>query len=444
MIKPSTVPGTMELLPAQQLAFDKMIDTIKKCYQNSGYTPLETPLMEKSEILLTKSGGETEKQIYFAVPTGSLGETEQLPKYALRFDLTVPLARFVAQHENDLSFPFKRYQIQRVYRGESAQKGRYREFYQCDVDIIGKDNLSIAYDAELIALIYRVFTALQIGKFTIQINSRKLFKGLFQSLDIDEETTKLVMREIDKLEKIGEEKVKTSLQTWLSSEQTEKIFAFLNIKNSTNPLQELEKFAPNNQIFAEGKQELEKIWEILKYYELKSDFFQFNPCIARGLDYYTSTVIETSLDEHPQIGSICSGGRYENLATHYTKSSLPGVGISIGATRLFYQLDALGLINYPENSSASVMIACLDEKYLAEYIQINKILLENNISNFVYWQADKLKKQFKFADKSKVKFLLMIGEEEQKNEEITVKNLETGEQNNVKFGEIAKYLLNYL
>ena len=444
MIKPSTIPGTMELLPWQQLAFDKMIDTIKRCYRDSGYTPLETPLMEKSEILLTKTGGETEKQVYFAVPTGSLGETEKLPKYALRFDLTVPLARYVAQHENDLTFPFKRYQIQRVYRGESAQKGRYREFYQCDVDIIGKDKLSIAYDAELIALIYRVFTSLQIGKFTIQINNRKLFKGLFQSLNIDDDTAKLVLREIDKLEKIGEEKVKNSLQAWLTAEQITNIFDFLSVKNSVNPLQELNKFAPDNEIFVEGKQELEKIWQILNHYELQSDFIQFNPCIARGLDYYTSTVIETSLDDHPQIGSICSGGRYENLATHYTKSSLPGVGISIGATRLFYQLDALGLVNYPNNSPADVMIACLDEKHIADYIKINKILLESNISNFIYWQADKLKKQFKYADKLKVKFLLMMGEEEQKNEEVTVKNLTTGKQNKIKIGNIADYLQSLL
>ncbi len=442
MIKPSTVAGTMELLPAKQMAFDKMLATIKNCYKSFGYTPLETPLLEKSSVLLTKSGGETEKQIYFAVPTGSLAtlQSKETPKYALRFDLTVPLARYVAQHENDLVFPFKRYQVQKVYRGESAQKGRYREFYQCDADIIGNGSLPIAYDAELVTLIYRIFNELQIGKFTIQINNRKLFQGLFESLKIDDASAQLALREIDKLDKIGEEKVKKNLEKLLNSQQIEAIFAFLELKDSSNPRKNLENFACDNSVFLEGKKELQKIWQILDCYQLDSACLKFNPCIARGLDYYTSTVLETFLDEHPQIGSICSGGRYENLASHYTKSALPGVGVSIGFTRLFYLLDTLGLIKDAGSSPAKAMIACLDEKITPQYIELSKKLLQKNISNFIYWQPSKLKKQLKYADKIGVEFLLIVGQEELDSGTINIKNMLTGEQNKLKVDEIFPIL----
>ncbi len=442
MIKPTTVAGTMELLPVKQLTFDKMLSTIKKCYQDFGYTPLDTPLLEKSEVLLTKSGGETEKQVYFAVPTGSLDKvsTGATPKYALRFDLTVPLARYVAQHENDLVFPFKRYQIQKVYRGESAQKGRYREFYQCDADIIGNGNLPMAYDAELVVLIYRIFVALEVGKFTIQINNRKLFQGLFQDLKIDETTSGTILREIDKLDKIGKEKVTDKLESLLSQEQIEKIFRFLALKDTPHPLKDLSNFAQGNELFAEGKQELEEVWKILGYYGLDPQNVKFNPCIARGLDYYTSTVLETVLDEHPQIGSICSGGRYENLAAHYTKSKLPGVGVSIGVTRLFYLLDSLGLLEAADSTPATAMIACLDSALAPDYIQLSQQLLENKVSNFIYWQPSKLKKQLRYASKLGVKFLLIIGEEEQKLQTVTLKNMLTGEQKNLKINEIFPLL----
>ncbi len=442
MIKPSTVAGTMELLPAKQLAFNKMLATIKECYKSFGYTPLETPLLEKSSVLLTKSGGETEKQIYFAVPTGSLAKTsaDKTPKYALKFDLTVPLARYVAQHENDLVFPFKRYQIQQVYRGESAQKGRYREFYQCDADIIGSGSLPMAYDAELICLIYRIFKALKVGSFTIQINNRKLFQGLFQSLGVAEADSQVALREIDKLEKIGKERVQENLSQHLSEAQIKKIFSFLSLKESAHPLADLDKFVIDNDLFAQGKQELKEVWQILDYYQIDSAHIKFNPCIARGLDYYTSTVLETFLDEHPKIGSICSGGRYENLAAHYTKSALPGVGVSIGVTRLFYILDNLGLIKEVASSPAKAMIACLDANLLPEYVRLSCRLLEQKVSNFVYWQPAKLKKQLKFASKLGVEFLLIIGEEEHQNSTINIKNMFTGEQKNLPIEEALSAL----
>ncbi len=442
MIKPATIAGTMELLPAKQLAFNKMLATIEKCYKDFGYTPLETPLLEKSEVLLTKSGGETEKQIYFAVPTGSLGSitADSIPKYALRFDLTVPLARYVAQHENDLTFPFKRYQIQRVYRGESAQKGRYREFYQCDADIIGNGSLPMGYDAELVVLIYRIFMALNVGKFTIQINNRKLFQGLFQDLKIDQSLTLLVLREIDKLDKVGKEKVLSKLESFLNKEQIETIFSFLALQDSAHPLEDLLDFAQGNDLFFQGKQELEQVWQILDCYGLDPQNVKFNPCIARGLDYYTSTVLETFLDEHPQIGSICSGGRYESLATHYTKSNLPGVGVSIGVTRLFYLLDSLGLLKETQSTPATAMIACLEQELTPTYIQLSKQLLKNGVSNFIYWQPSKLKKQLRYASKLGVRFLLIVGEEEQKSQTITLKNMITGEQENASIAEIFSKL----
>ena len=423
MIKPSTVAGTMELLPAKQLVFNKMLSTIKECYKSFGYTPLETPLLEKSSVLLTKSGGETEKQIYFAVPTGSLDKlsTGKNPKYALKFDLTVPLARYVAQHENDLVFPFKRYQIQQVYRGESAQKGRYREFYQCDADIIGNETLPMAYDAELIVLINRIFVALNVGKFTIQINNRKLLQGLFQSLAVQDAASPLVLREIDKLDKIGADKVRENLTELLSAQQIQTIFSFLSLKDTAEPLASLENFAPENELFAQGKQELKEVWQILDYYQLPPQNIKFNPCIARGLDYYTSTVLETFLDEHPQIGSVCSGGRYENLAAHYTRSALPGVGVSIGVTRLFYILDNLGLLEDVASSPAKAMIACLDKELTPEYIKLSGKLLEKNISNFIYWQPSKLKKQLKYAHKLGVEFLLILGQEEKETNTINLK-----------------------
>src|SRR5690606_2576294 len=347
-IKPRTPPGVMELLPRDQIAFQRMLDTIRRNYERFGFLPVETPVMELSEVLLTKSGGETERQVYFVQSTGALGKAAQgegdgLPELALRFDLTVPLARYVAEHEHDLAFPFRRYQMQRVYRGERAQRGRFREFYQCDIDVVGKDSLSTRFDAEIPAVIHAVFSELAIGRFTIQLNNRKLMRGFFEAQGVvDPDLQARVLREVDKLDKRGADYVRETLTGdgfGLSPESVAAILAFVGIRSTSHAdaLARLDALDPSNGALQEGVAELREVLELVRALGVPESDYALNFSIARGLDYYTGTVYETTLDDYPQIGSICSGGRYENLASHYTKSKLPGVGISIGLTRLFWQ-----------------------------------------------------------------------------------------------------------
>jgi len=435
MIKPKTVSGVMELLPKKQITFDKMIEKIKKTYQSFGFVSLETPLMELSQCLLAKSGGDTQKQVYFAIPTGSLERKEKVPKYALKFDLTVPLARFVAQNEQNLVFPFKRYQIQKVYRGESAQKGRYREFYQCDIDIVGKNNLSFAYDGEVAYIIYKIFKNLNIGKFTIQINNRKLFIGLFESLNL-QEMQEYFLRQIDKLSKIGIEKVEELICKKAGSKKTKKIIDFINLKKDI--MCKLEEFEIKNETFSQGLRELKEVIFILETLGLPKEYYKIDLSVARGLDYYTSTIYETTLENFPKIGSICSGGRYDNLAGNYTKTHLPGVGISIGATRLFYLLDKLDLLDKYQSFPAKVMIAMFDKTLTKKYAQTSKILHEHNISNFIYWPNDKIKKQFKYASKLGIPYVLIIGKDEAKENLVTIKNMLKGTQEKLSVLQILK------
>ena len=340
-----TMPGVMELLPADQIAFQRMLDTIRRNFERFGFLPIETPVMEFSDVLLTKQGGETERQVYFVQSTGALEKGgEGLPELALRFDLTVPLARYVAEHEHDLSFPFRRYQIQRVYRGERAQRGRFREFYQCDIDVIGKDQLSVRYDAEMPAVIYSVFKELNFGPFTIRINNRKVMRGFLEAIGVsDAETQAAVLREIDKLDKRGEVHVRESLKSLLSDNSESDITDILDFVaarpgRDVGAIARLLKARSGNAVFNEGVEELGAVVSMLSGLGVPDNYYAIDLSIARGLDYYTGTVYETILNDHPQIGSVCSGGRYDNLAANYTKSHLPGVGISIGATRLFYQL----------------------------------------------------------------------------------------------------------
>ena len=351
MITPRTPPGVLELLPPEQLAFQRMLDTVRRGFERFGFLPVETPAFELTDVLLTKTGGETEKQVYFVQSTGALEKQDgKRPELALRFDLTVPLARYVAQHEHELSFPFRRYQIQRVYRGERNQKGRFREFYQCDIDVIGKDALSFAFDAELPAVIHGIFTELAIGKFTIKVNNRKLLRGLLASYGFAAEQQEPVLHEIDRLGKMPRAEVEERVAAVTGADTATRLLDTL----TTATLDSLDAREGKPPALAEGIAELRRVYDGAR--ALGASSLQIDLSIVRGLDYYTGTVYETFLDDHPGIGSICSGGRYENLAGHYTKSKLPGVGISIGATRLFWQLRELGKLPRAAGAIAHVLV----------------------------------------------------------------------------------------
>ena len=437
MIKPRTPPGVMELLPRDQIAFQRMLDTIRRVYERFGYLPVETPVFELSDVLLTKTGGETERQVYFVQSTGALANAADgaLPELALRFDLTVPLARYVAEHEHDLAFPFRRYQMQRVYRGERAQRGRFREFYQCDIDVIGKDALHVRHDAEMPAVIHALFTELEVGPFTVQLNNRKLLRGFFESLGLaGGERQALVLREIDKLDKRGADAVRATLTGeafGLAAEVADAIMAFVQVRSTSHDdaLARLDALATGDAspTLGEGAAELRTVLEMLRAQGVPETAYALNFSIARGLDYYTGTVYETVLDNHPQIGSVCSGGRYENLASSYTKSRLPGVGISIGLTRLFFQLREAGLVAAAE-SSVQAMVGLMDEARLAESLAIARHLREAGIATEVQLEARKLQKQFQYADKAGIRFVVLYGDDEAARGVVRVKDLRTQEQ----------------
>lgn len=437
----------MELLPREQIAFQRMLDTIRRNYERFGFLPVETPVFELSETLLTKSGGETERQVYFVQSTGALAkEGDGLPELALRFDLTVPLARYVAEHEHELTFPFRRYQIQRVYRGERQQRGRFREFYQCDIDVIGKDALSVRFDAEILAVIHAVFSDLGIGDFTIQLNNRKLMRGFFEAQGVtDGEQQALVLREVDKLDKRGADYVRETLTGegfGMSAEGVDRILAFVAMRSSSHAdaLAKLDALGQGSEIFSQGIAELREVLELVKALGVPEAAYCLNFSIARGLDYYTGTVYETQLDGYPQIGSICSGGRYEDLASHYTKSKLPGVGISIGLTRLFWQLREAGLIAGSDESSVQAMVALMDEGQLAESLDIARRLRAAGINTEVQMEGRKLAKQFQYASRAGIRFVVLAGEDERARGAVTVKDLLREQQFEVKREELASSL----
>ncbi|MEI7036954.1 histidine--tRNA ligase [Fulvimonas yonginensis] len=439
-----TMPGVLELLPLDQIAFQRMLDTIRRNFERFGFLPVETPVIEYSDVLLTKTGGETERQVYFVQSTGALAK-EGTPELALRFDLTVPLARYVAEHEHDLSFPFRRYQMQRVYRGERAQRGRFREFYQCDIDVIGKDSLSIRYDAELPAVIYSVFRELDIGAFTIQLNNRKLMRGYFESLGVtDPGQQMLVLREVDKLDKRGADYVRDTLTGegfGLSAEVVGKILDFVQVRSTSlaDAFARLDALGSGPEALEQGRAELKEVLGLIRDFGVPESHFALNLSIARGLDYYTGTVYETTLNDHPQIGSICSGGRYENLASQYTKSKLPGVGISIGLTRLFWQLRDAGLLG-AACSTVDVLVTQMDPVQLPAYLAIAGELRSAGIATEVVLESGKLGRQFKYADRAGIRFVLVLGEEEQAKGVVTVKDLRRGDQFEVARGELVKAL----
>ena len=431
IVKPSILPGFMELNPKDQVLFNKMLDIIKKNYEKFGFLAIDTPAIEKSEILLAKGGGETEQQIY----RFEKGNTDM----SLRFDLTVPLARYVAQHYSELSFPFRRYHIAKVYRGERNQKGRFREFYQCDIDIVGNGSLDIINDAEIPSVIYSTFKELGFETFTIKINNRKVLKGFFASLNIDDST--YVLRIIDKLDKIGIDKVEIELkELGLSEEIIEKIKSFISIKgNNLEIIEELKNLEIENQIFKEGLEELETVVKYISVFGVPEENYKIDLTIARGLDYYTGTVYETFLDDYPSIGSVCSGGRYDDLASYYTKQKLPGVGISIGFTRLFYQLMEANLIEEKEGSLTKVLIIPM-EGYTDNGIKAANDLRTAGIYSQVYLESGKIGKKFNYADKLDIPFVVVIGEEESKNNVYSLRNMKTGEQENVSMEKLIESL----
>ncbi|MDZ5646237.1 histidine--tRNA ligase [Nitrospirillum sp. BR 11828] len=448
LIAPRTPPGTMELLPSKQIAFQRMLDTIRRGYERFGFLQIETPVFETVDVLLTKSGGETEKQIYFVQSTGALEQAKR-PDIALRFDLTVPTARYVAEHEHDLSFPFRRYQIQRVYRGERAQKGRYREFYQCDIDVIGKDSLSVAYDAEMPAVIYTVFrdlaaVGIDVGPFQINLSNRKILRGFLEGLGLTEgEAQAAVLREIDKLPKVGVDAVRATLtgEQALSAGTADAILAFVGIDGTTDEmLAKAKELAGASATAQEGLAELTQVVTGLRALGVPDSHFRVNFSITRGLDYYTGTVYETFLTDFPQMGSVCSGGRYDNLASQYTKSKLPGVGISIGATRLFYVLDQAGLVK-DQTSTIDVLVTQFAPELLPDYLALAGELRTAGLNVEVHLEPAKIAKQMKYADRAGIPVVLMMGPDEKAAGTVTVKRLASGEQAAVARADLPGHLL---
>ncbi len=432
IVKPSILAGFMELNPADQILFNKMMNIIRKNYEKFGFLPIDTPLIEKSEVLLAKGGGETEKQIYKVVK----GSQDM----SLRFDLTVPLARYVAQHYSELVFPYRRYHIGKVYRGERSQKGRFREFYQADIDVIGNNTLSILNDAEIPSVIYSTFKDLGFDKFTIRINNRKILTGFFNSLGIKDVYT--VFRTVDKIEKIGRDKVKEELiENKFSSTQIDNILDFMSIEGSNDEvIKKLKALNINNELFIEGIDELNTVLEYLRLFGVPDENFKLDLTIARGLDYYTGTVYETYLDDYSTIGSVCSGGRYDNLAEYYTKQKLPGVGISIGLTRLFYQLMEAGIIKTAGSSLTKVLVIPMDG-FFDEGIEISSKLRDEGIFTQVYLEETKLGKKFNYADKLGIPFVIVIGEEEKNSGVYTLRDMKTGEQKAYSYKELLHSLI---
>ena len=428
--EPRTLPGFMELLPNEQILFDQMKQTIEESYKTFGFLPIDTPIIELAEVLLAKTGGETEKQIY----RFNKGEND----LALRFDLTVPLAKYVSEYYGQLSFPFKRYQIGKVYRGEKAQAGRYREFYQCDVDIIGDGELNIIHDAEIPSIIYTTFKELGFEKFTIHINNRKILNGIFDEIGSTEKATE-ILRIIDKIEKIGAEKVKEELkELGLQDKEIETIMNFIEIKGSnSDKINTLKSLEINSEIFKKGLEELEQVINYIKVLGVPENNFEIDLTIARGLDYYTGTVYETFLDDYKKLGSVCSGGRYENLAEYYTDKKLPGVGISIGLSRFFYQASKEGLFNVEKKSISKVLVIPMTEN-LEKCMEIATTLRKEKINTEIYLADKKIKAKFKYADKLNIPYTIVIGDDEIANNKVTLKCMETGEQETLSIEEVIE------
>ena len=430
--EPRTLAGFMELLPNEQILFEQMKQKIEKTYQRFGFLPLDTPILELSEVLLAKAGGETEKQIY----RFTKGDTD----ISMRFDLTVPLAKYVAKNYGNLSFPFRRYQIGKVYRGEKTQKGRFREFYQCDIDIIGDGELGIVNDAEIPSVIYNLISDLGFNDFTICINNRKVLNGLFREVN-QEPNAVDIMRTIDKLAKIGKENVILELKEIGVDEQAiDRILKFIEIDGTTDEkIAKLKELGIKEEMFVEGLAELEQVVKYIRVFGVPDTHFKIDLTIARGLDYYTGTVYETFLNDYKSIGSICSGGRYSNLSEYYTDKKMPGVGMSIGLTRLFYVLNEIGLIKTEKKSISDVLILSMVDDLKPAIETANK-LRGARVNCEIYFDNKKIKTKFKYADRLQIPYVIVIGEDEIKAEEVTLKNMQTGKQERMKLEKVIEKL----
>lgn len=432
-VKPRTLAGTLELLPNDQILFNEMVDKIRKAYESFGFLPLDTPILELSEILLAKAGGETEKQIY----RFEKGDND----LSLRFDLTVPFAKYVSIHQNELAFPFKRYQIGKVYRGERPQKCRFREFYQCDVDVIS-DKLDIINDAEMVNIIYTAFQSLNLAKFTICINNRKILNGLFEALQIADKKVE-IMRIIDKIDKIGEKAMREELEKLeVAQNNIDKICEFILISGSTSEkIEKLKSMQIANETFVSGLTELEKIAKYVTEFGIPKENFKIDLKIARGLDYYTGTVYETFFDEYRNLGSVCSGGRYDNLTEYYTDRKFQGVGISIGLTRLFAQLKEMNLLQASNHSIAKVLVVPMDENCSNFALKTAKQLRDSGINTDLYSNFQKdMKAKLKYADKQNIPYVCIIGENEIQENVVTLKNMQQKTQEKQTVEELIKIL----
>ena len=434
LVKPRIPSGFPEYLPAEQIEFNRLVNIVRRIYEEYGFSPIDTPDLELSEVLLTKSGGETEQQIYRFIK-GSNDLT-------MRFDLTVPLARYVAQHESELIFPFRRYHIGKVHRGERAQAGRFREFYQCDIDVIGSN--SVAVDAEMPIVINKIFEQFDIGEFTVHINNRKILNGFFEFLGLSN-ISKDVLRIVDKIDKISANSFTEELeQLGLSADQITRLREFININGSKDViLNKLEKISLDckSDQFKQGVKEIGLVVKTIRDFGLSDSRFMIDLRIARGLDYYTGTVYETTLNNHPEIGSICSGGRYDNLASHYTKKYLPGVGVSIGLSRLFYKLCEIGAIKSTRFSLAEVVVMPIGSGQITASVKIAEKLRSIGINTMLYTEENNMRKKLKYADKMGFEWVALIGEDELLTEEVMLKNMLTSESIRIKSVELDSFLL---
>ena len=427
-VQPRTVSGFMELLPEQQVLMESIMQTLRDTYSLYGFTPLDTPIIEASEVLLAKGGGETEKQIY----RFSKGDSD----LSLRFDLTVPLAKYVALHYGELAFPFRRYQIGKVYRGERSQRGRFREFYQADIDMIGDGKLDVSNEAEMPAIIYQVFNRLGLRKFQVRVNNRKILNGFYEMLGLSKQAGD-VMRTVDKLEKIGADKVKGLLmELGVPEEKAGEILGFIGITGSNEQvLEALEAYRGRNELFDLGLDELKTVVKYLGGFGVPEENFAVDLTIARGLDYYTGTVYETFMVEHPEIGSICSGGRYDNLAEYYTDKILPGVGISIGLTRLFFILNEQGLLNGERNTAPADVLLLPMVEDLSPAVELATRFRNAGVRVQLYGEQKKFKAKMNYADKIGVPFVVFLGEDEIREGVVACKDMKSGEQTKLGFEE---------
>ncbi len=431
-VKPRTLSGFMELPPARQQQMERMMEILRESYSLYGFTPLDTPIIESAEVLLAKGGGETEKQIYRFLK----GDTD----LALRFDLTVPLAKYVAANYSSLAFPFKRYQIGKVYRGERSQRGRFREFYQADIDVIGDGSLDIVNEAEIPSIIYRTFTRFGLTNFVIRVNNRKILNGFYDMLGLLARSGE-IMRTVDKLDKIGAEKVGLLLhdELDLGQDNVGDIMEFISIKGSNaQVLAALEEYRGRSELFDTGLDELTTVAKYLAAFGVPEDHFQIDLTIARGLDYYTGTVYETTLTDYPEIGSVCSGGRYDDLAGYYTDKKLPGVGISIGLTRLFYVLGEQGLLNDAMVTAPADVLVIPMTQDLTYPIAAATALRSHGVRTQLYTEPKKVKQKFVYADKLGIPYAVIIGDDEVAAGTVSVKNLQTGEQRSMPPAQAAQ------